>query len=75
MSWIDVRIVKRDHSTNPNWIPARCFFERDIVGFMSRGESTQSSCGFRMRYRQGWTLAVRKSILCCGDREGFTEQT
>jgi hypothetical protein len=74
MSGIDVWIVKRDNSTNPNWIAARCFFERDVVGFMRRGESTQWSSGFWPRYREAWTLTMRKGILCCGDREGSTEQ-
>jgi hypothetical protein len=75
MSGIDVRIVKRDHPSNPNRIAARCFFERDIVGIMGCGESMQSPRGWWPSYREACTLTVRKWILCGGDRDGSTEQT
>ena len=45
MSGIDVRIVKRDNSTNSNGIATRCFFKRNIVSFVRRGESTLWSIG------------------------------
>src|ERR1035438_8687967 len=41
MPGIDGRIVISDNSTNSNRIAARCFFKRNIVSFVRRGECAQ----------------------------------